>query len=228
MPWVVELRAARLGYEGRTVLADLNLKVGPGESVGLHGPNGSGKSTLLKSLLGLILPAQGCLEVLGVRPGGRGFSSVLRRLGYLPQQRSAGRLPLKVREAVAMGRYGSAGLGRPVGRGDWAKVDASLEFAGLAGQADRLVQELSGGQFQRAALARALVNDPELLLLDEPTLNLDREGRRALLELVEKLASDGGRSLLVASHDPELLGLCGRRLDFSAGFVREETAAARV
>jgi ABC-type Mn2+/Zn2+ transport system ATPase subunit len=207
----------------KPVLDRVSLVVETGECAGFCGPNGAGKSTFLKACLGLVRPAAGTLEVLGAPATGRHFDRVLTRVGYVPQQRPPGALPLEVREAVAMGRYGIAGLGRRLRAEDRRLVDAAVERAGLAPIARCAVQEISGGQYQRVAIARALAMEPTLLLLDEPTSNLDREGRAEVLDMIRGLAGDG-LTLVVVSHDADLLGLCGRLFAFDGGSVRESAA----
>jgi ABC-type Mn2+/Zn2+ transport system ATPase subunit len=222
--WPAAAIAARdlsLGYgRHKPVLERVSLAVETGECVGFCGPNGAGKSTFLKACLGLLRPAAGTLDVLGAPAAGGHFDRVLTRVGYVPQQRPPGALPLDVREAVAMGRYGIAGLGRRLGAQDRRLVDAAVERAGLALVARCAVQEISGGQYQRVAIARALAMEPALLLFDEPTSNLDREGRAEVLDMIRGLAGDE-LTLVVVSHDADLLGLCGRLYAFDAGAVHE-------
>ena len=217
----LEARGLALAYGGLAVLSDVSLCLEAGESAGFLGANGTGKSTFLKACLGLLRPRAGELSVLGTPAGAAGFRRVLTGVGYVPQQRPAGALPLTVREAVAMARCGIVGLGRRLGAADRAAVEAAIERVGLAALAARAVQELSGGQYQRMAIARALAMEPGLLLLDEPTSSLDRDGRAEVLRLVEGLRGSGAFTLVLVSHDQELLSTCGRFFVFEAGTVRE-------
>lgn len=196
---VVRLRGAAFGYAGRSRLAGLSLDIEAGSAVALIGPNGSGKSTLLRGILGLAELTAGEIEVLGTTP-----VRARRWIGTLPQSdtRDAS-LPLSLRQVVGMGRYRELGPVRPFGRAGRAAVDAALARVGLTAQAGRRFGELSGGQQQRGILARALVADPQLLLLDEPFNGLDRENRDTLLELVRALRAEG-RTLVISTHDLEI------------------------
>lgn len=196
---VLALRDAAFGYEGRTRVDRLTLEVEPGSAVALIGPNGSGKSTLLRGILGLADLTAGSIEVFGTTP-----EAARRRVASLPQtdQRDV-TLPLTLRQVVTMGLYRSLGPLRPVGAKGRAKVDAVLKRVGLTDHASRLFGRLSGGQQQRGILARALVSDPQLLLLDEPFNGLDRENREALLVLLRELRAEG-RTILVSTHDLEI------------------------
>jgi ABC-type Mn2+/Zn2+ transport system ATPase subunit len=211
-----------LGYGQREIVSGLTFSYAPGEGpLGLCGPNGSGKSTFLKACLGLVPARSGSLSVFGRRPG-RGFSPCLKRMAYLPQQsRAAGRaegaIRLTVRELASSGREAVRGLFRPLERADRIKVDAALEKAGLSLVANQAVKELSGGQYQRVMIARALAMEPELLLLDEPSAHLDRESRAEIISIIEGVSLDPAVGLLLVSHDPGLLRLCPRLIAFEGG-----------
>ncbi|MBK0418675.1 ABC transporter ATP-binding protein [Leucobacter sp. CSA1] len=195
----VSLRDAAFGYEGRTRVAGLTADFPAGSAVALIGPNGSGKSTLLRGVLGLADLTAGGVRVLGESP-----ARARRWVGSLPQADTRDvELPITLRQAVTMGLYRSLGPLRPVGREGRRAVDAALEHVGLGGLAGRRFGELSGGQQQRGILARALVSDPKLLLLDEPFNGLDRENREVLLGLVRELRAEG-RSVIVSTHDLEI------------------------
>jgi ABC-type Mn2+/Zn2+ transport system ATPase subunit len=218
----VETANLRLAYGRRTVLSGVNLRLdADGGVVGLAGPNGSGKSTLLKAILGLVEPSSGTLRLFGEGPKSKRFPDALKLTGWAPQQRAPGTLRLTVRELVSLGRCARAGLFRPLGAADAEAVEAAMETAGVADLADRPTQELSGGQLQRASIARALAGQPRLLLLDEPTTHLDREGRASVASLLGRLAAEGRVAMAVVSHDEAVLELCGRYLAFGAGVVRE-------
>lgn len=214
----VRLRDAAFGYDGRTRVARLTLDITPGSAVALIGPNGSGKSTVLRGVLGLAELTEGTADVLGTSP-----ERARRRTGVLPQTGARDTdLPLTARHVVAMGLYRELGPLRPLGRAGRAAVDAALDRGGLRGHAGRLFGELSGGQQQRAILARALVSNPELLLLDEPFNGLDRENRDTLLELVAELR-DEGRTVMVSTHDLEIAQqVCTHVLLLSAGHHPQE------
>lgn len=195
----VELRDAAFGYGGSAQVRGVTARIEAGDSVALIGPNGSGKSTLLGGVLGLTEHLGGELRVLGGTP-----RQALPRMGYLPQaDRRDRELPITLRQAVTMGLYRELGPVRPVGRSGRARVTAALEAVGLAEHAGAQFGELSGGQQQRGILARALVAEPEVILLDEPFNGLDRPNRDALLATVNRLRADG-RTILVSTHDLEL------------------------
>lgn len=190
---------AAFGYAGVTRVERLSLEIPSGAAVALIGPNGSGKSTLLRGVLGLADLTAGRVEVLGDTP-----ARARRHIGSLPQADSRDTtLPVSLRQVVTMGLYRSVGpLGR-IGRAGRAAVTETLERVGLGAFAGRRFGELSGGQQQRGILARALVSNPKLLLLDEPFNGLDRENREVLLELVRGLREEG-RTVLVSTHDLEI------------------------
>ncbi|MFT4231413.1 MAG: ABC transporter ATP-binding protein [Leucobacter sp.] len=195
----LSLSGAAFGYDGTTRVRSLDLEVPEGAAVALIGPNGSGKSTLLRGILGLAELTAGELRVLDTSP-----ERARRAIGALPQSdtRDAS-LPVSLRQVVTMGLYRSRGALRPIGREGRAAVASALERVGLAAFAGRRFGELSGGQQQRGVLARALVSDPRMLLLDEPFNGLDRENRDALLRLVRELGEEG-RTVIVSTHDLEI------------------------
>ncbi len=210
-----------LGYGPVKVLEDVSLRIDGerGRIVGLRGPNGAGKSTFLKACLGLHAPSAGTLRLMGLMRGERGFRGLLSRLGYVPQSRPPGQLRLSVEEAVGLGRYGRIGFLGRTHADDYRAIRAAMERAGIGALARRAVQELSGGQYQRVAIARALAAEPELLLFDEPGSHLDTAGRRGIVELLGSLAQEKAASMLLVSHDRELLALCDTYLDFGKSRV---------
>ncbi len=216
MSTLLETRELSLAYGPRLVLKNttLALKGGRGRIVGLRGPNGAGKSTFLKACLGLHAAQGGELALLGARPGSPGFRAVLADIGYLPQARPAGQLRMTVAEVVELGRYGRLRQRRRLNKEDRRAVDAALEAAQVTGLRNRAIQELSGGQYQRVSLARALAGEPKLLLLDEPSSHLDLASRTTVVELITSLARTRKASMLLVSHDEELLALCDSFIDF--------------
>ena len=193
------LRDAAFGYQGVTRVEHLSGDLPVGSAVALIGPNGSGKSTLLRGILGLAELTSGEIEVLGQSP-----RQARRLVGSLPQADSRDTtLPVTLRHVVTMGLYRSLGPVRPVGASGRRAVSEALARVGLADFAGRRFGELSGGQQQRGILARALVADPQLLLLDEPFNGLDRENREVLLSLVQELRAEG-RTIIVSTHDLEI------------------------
>jgi ABC-type Mn2+/Zn2+ transport system ATPase subunit len=207
-------------YGKHQVLCGLSLRVERGAFAGLSGHNGAGKTSFLRACLGLLKPDAGHLSVLGSEPGKPQFRRTLFHIAYVPQISLGGMLPTTVREAVAMGRYGrrstpatlwerfrNGGKNEAVER-EKALVDDALKATGLAELATRPVQELSGGQTQRVAIARALAMEAELLLLDEPTGNLDKRGREDFLRLLREARQKKNLTVLMVSHHPAELEDC--------------------
>ncbi|MBN1846290.1 MAG: ABC transporter ATP-binding protein [Sedimentisphaerales bacterium] len=209
----VSVRAGR-----RTILELDALRIERGAMVGLLGPNGSGKSTLLRCCLGMQTHVQGDIEVLGQRIAGlgvRALGRLRRRIGLVPQVLPSDReMPLTVREVVAIGRTASAGMLRPLRRADWRIVDEWLERLGLAPLAGGGYSEISGGEQRKVLIARVLVGRPEILLLDEPTANLDWGWRQRLVQLIEDLYRQMHLTVLLVCHDLDALPAGCRRAVF--------------
>jgi len=195
----IEIDGLRVDRGGVTVLHDLTLGVESGVVTGLLGPSGSGKSTLMRAVVGVQIVAGGRVSVLGVPAGSPELRS---RVGYVTQAPSVYG-DLTVRENLA---YFARVLGAPRGR-----ADAVIERVGLSEMAGRLVGRMSGGQRARVSLATALVNDPDVLVLDEPTVGLDPVLRRDLWDFFHELA-EGGATLLVSSHVMDEAARCERLL----------------
>lgn len=189
---VVEMRGVCFSFNGTPALRDVDFDLYEGDFVGIIGPNAGGKTTLLKIMLGLLEPDAGTVKVFGRPPKqARGL------VGYVPQYAGFDRsFPIGVRRAVAMGTLGRGG---PQGDGVAAAVDRALERVELGGVADRQIGQLSGGQLQRVLIARALVTEPRLLLLDEPTSSVDTRIGRSVHELLEELSRD--ITIVLVSHD---------------------------
>jgi ABC-type Mn2+/Zn2+ transport system ATPase subunit len=193
---VVRVARVRAGYPHRTVLEDVNFAVGPGELVAIVGPNGSGKSTLLKVLAGLLRPWAGTVAVLG-QPAGR----QPLRVAYLPQAEAVDwSFPVSVHDVVLMGRYRRAGWLRPTTRADAAAAQRALQLVGIADLAGRQIGELSGGQQRRAFVARALAQDPDLYLLDEPVTGVDPTTEDDLMALFAAQCQRG-KTIIASTHD---------------------------
>ncbi|HWR11089.1 MAG TPA: ATP-binding cassette domain-containing protein [Rectinemataceae bacterium] len=192
---------------------------GEGRIIGLRGPNGAGKSTFLKACLGLVAIRSGTLRFAGLEPGGKKFRKLLARVGYVPQSRPPGQLRLTVDDVVALGRYGRVGFFGRYGASDGRAVEAAKRKAGVAGIGTKAIQELSGGQYQRVMIAKALAAEPLFLLLDEPGVHLDAKGRDDISELLVSIARDKAASMLLVSHSAKLLSHCDSFLDFEGGRI---------
>lgn len=219
---------------GRRRLLDVpRLQLQPREAVALFGPNGAGKSTLLRVISGFQRPTHGQITTLGQPVGqlGRfGRARLRRRIGYVPQHLAAhSQLPLTVREVVAIGRCGRRGLLRALTAADHQHVDTLLGRLGIADLADQLYARLSGGEQRKALIARALVQEPELLLLDEPTANLDLGWREQIVALLDRAYAESGATLILVCHEPEVVPPCCQRLLFlEAGELMADDTPARV
>ncbi len=201
------------------VLDDVSLTVSPGESVALLGSNGSGKSTLVRTVLGLVPVASGTVHLMGADVSRRSRVP-WDRVGYVPQRvtASAG-VPATALEVVGSGLLGPRHLWRDRGRRARRRAMDALEAVGLADRARDPVQVLSGGQAQRVLIARALVRDPDLLLLDEPLAGIDRASRESLARALTSLHQDGLTLVTVLHETGELTDVIGRRVHLSDGRV---------
>lgn len=190
---VIDIQDVSYAYDGPPVLSDIDLTVPAGEFLGIVGPNAGGKSTLLKLLLGLLEPGSGRIHVLGRSP-----AKARRHLGYVPQYPAFARdFPITVEQVVLMGR-----LGRWFGgysTGDRAIARRAMAETEVDHLAQRHIQRLSGGQLQRVLVARALAAEPDILLLDEPTANIDQRMESDIFELLKRL--NERMTILVVSHD---------------------------
>lgn len=220
---VLEVRDLRVDLGAHTVLHDVDLTVRAGEAVAVLGANGSGKSTLVRAVTGLIPVHSGTIELFGTPLGP---NAPMHRVGYVPQRVSA--TSGVVATAVEVVQSGLLGKGRlRPGRDATRKAVEALESVGLGAAAHRPVTELSGGQQQRVLIARALVREPELLVLDEPTVGLDPVLRRDLWDLFARLR-DEGVSLLVSSHVMDEAARCDRLVLLRAGQVLADATLPQI
>ncbi len=194
---ILEVSRVSMRYNGVVALEDISFTVEAGERVAVVGPNGAGKSTLLKIIAGVLTPTAGSVRISGHGPRGH------LCIAYIPQRNQVDwNFPLTVADVVMMGRVGKMGLLRHPSARDWAIVRRALEHVGIADLADRPIRALSGGQQQRMFIARALAQEAELLLMDEPFTGLDRPAQEGILEILEGLRRQGV-TVLVATHDLE-------------------------
>jgi iron complex transport system ATP-binding protein len=209
-------------------LAGVSLSASAGEFVALLGPNGSGKTTLVRVALGLYPPRAGTAALLG-RPVGEWSRQALARVVAVVPQREDNLFPQRVRETVALGRYPHLGPWTAERAEDRAAVERALERCDVAGLADRWLWALSGGEYQRVRIARALAQEPRLLVLDEPTASLDLRHEMELFELVRGLVDGSGLAAVLVTHDVNLAARFADRLVLLAeGTVRAAGAPAEV
>ena len=192
---VIEIRDVTFSYNGAPALVDVSLTIGEREFVSVIGPNGGGKTTLLKLVLGLLQPSRGEVRVFGRPP-----REARSRIGYVTQHGQFDlRFPVRVIDVVLMGRLGRGrGIG-PFRRADRAAAEEALREVELLGLRDRPFAALSGGERQRVLIARALAVQPDLLLLDEPTANVDIKVERQLGDLLRDL--NKRLTVVVATHE---------------------------
>jgi zinc transport system ATP-binding protein len=197
---VVKLSSVSFQYEEKAVLEDVSFTLERGDFVGIVGPNGSGKSTLMKLILGLLTPTKGTVELFG-QPI-RKFRD-WTKIGYVAQQAAhgTGGFPATVREVVASGLVGKVGMFRRLQSKHHDKVREVVERVGLMEKLNQRIGSLSGGQLQRVFIARALVAEPELLILDEPTVGVDQESIEQFYELLRSLKEENGLTMMIVSHD---------------------------
>ncbi len=200
MPNLVAISDLDFAYREQLVLRGIRLDVPAGITLGVIGPNGGGKTTLLRLLTGLLQPTQGSISIAGMTPtDARRRGSVI---GYLPQNPSIPeRFPISTRQLVRLGLAGKTGLLRSAAADDLHFVEHLLERMGLAELADRPIGDLSGGQLQRALIAKALAPRPALLVLDEPTTGIDSLGQRQFIELIVALKAELKLTIVLVSHD---------------------------
>ncbi len=208
---LVGIRNLTARYEGMEVLKGIDLKVFAGDYLAVVGPNGSGKSTLIKALLGLVPVREGAITLFGAP---QASFDRWERIGYLPQRLKAfnPHFPATVEEIVRLGLLAGKRFPKRRARQDDADLEEILQWLDIAPIRRRLIGELSGGQQQRVLLARAMVNRPELLILDEPTTALDPETREHFYGLVQRLNKNHGVTVILVTHDSATIGRYASRL----------------
>jgi zinc transport system ATP-binding protein len=229
---VIELRDVSVRYgNGVLALDGITLDVNNRDLLGLIGPNGAGKSTLLNVILGLIRPTSGSIKLFGSEV----LPKNLKRVGYVPQRAQAQdpNFPFTVFETVMLGRTAQSGLLRRLDVRDKQKVVEVLKLLGIYDLKNRKIGQLSGGQSQRVFVAKAIVAEPKLLLLDEPTSGVDETSKSEFYDILERLNKEMGLTIILSSHDIGVitklanrvvcinrsLFFCGQKSEFSANSV---------
>ncbi len=196
MSWAIEIEDLTVAYQQQPVLWDVDVVIPSGQMTAIVGPNGAGKSTLLKAVLGIVRPAAGRIRVLG-----RPFRAQERRVAYVPQRADLDwDFPATVFDVALMGTYGRVGWLRRPGPAEHALARTALERVGMTNLADRPIGQLSGGQQQRVLLARALAQEADIYLLDEPFQGVDAPTEATLLEVLRWLKQQG-KTIVVVHHD---------------------------
>ena len=194
---ILDVRHLSVHYNGRVALDDLTFHLHQGERVAVVGPNGAGKSTLFKAVAGVLPPTSGEVSIFGSRPGGH------LCIAYIPQRSQVDwNFPVNVADVVMMGRSAKLGPFNWPHKKDWEHVQRALETVELSSLASRQISQLSGGQQQRMFIARALAQEAELMLMDEPLTGLDAPAQEGLLNLLDTLR-DQNVTVMVATHDLE-------------------------
>jgi ABC-type Mn2+/Zn2+ transport system ATPase subunit len=222
---VVFLAAVSTSYEGERVatLHDLNLSVFRGQRVAIVGPNGAGKTTLLEVINGLLPSGSGEVRVFG-RLVAQNGDALRSQIAYMPQDLFfEASTPFLVWDVVMAARYARIGTFRWPGRADRQQVQRSLSVVGIAGLARRPIGRLSGGQQRKVLLSRALAQESQLLLLDEPTANLDPEAKRDVARIVSQVEAELAATALVVTHEGgPLLEDAGRLVRIEAGRITRD------
>ncbi|MBR7005890.1 MAG: ABC transporter ATP-binding protein [Candidatus Methanomethylophilaceae archaeon] len=193
---VLRVESLTFGYDGGTLVKDLTFEVGPGEILAVMGRNGVGKTTLIRCILGMKEPTSGHCTVSG-RTVSRNMT--LDGIGYVPQARSLV-FPYAVRDFVMFGRLGSGSIFASPSDEDYARADECLADVGLSEFKDRPIDRLSGGQLQLAYLAKALVNEPTLLVLDEPESHLDLHNEMMILDVLRHVVKERSIACVINTH----------------------------
>lgn len=210
---VISVNNVSFAYEQKTVIENVSIGVKERDFIGLIGANGAGKSTLLRMIVGLLKPTAGEIRLFG-QPV-ETFKD-WDRIGYVPQKNSLNpQFPATVKEVVLSGLYGRKKLFRRITKVEQTKANDALEAMGIIDLSDKRIGRLSGGQQQRVFLARALINSPSLLILDEPTVGIDAETQESFFHMIKHMHQHHNMTFLMVSHDMEMV----------RGYLGQEPAA---
>ncbi|MFR5932763.1 MAG: ABC transporter ATP-binding protein [Oscillospiraceae bacterium] len=199
---IIDAKGISFGYrEGHNIFAQVDFSIYPGQLISLLGPNGVGKSTLLNCICGLLKPQCGEIALCGRDISKETRKNIAQKIAYVPQKTSVS-FDYSVKKFVVMGRTAHMNLISTPSREDYDRANEAMEELALSELADRPISELSGGEQQKACIARALVQTPKLIVLDEPTSALDFGNQIKVLKLIRKL-SDSGYAILMTTHNPD-------------------------
>jgi len=213
---VISVESVSFSYQQKNVLSNVSFNVKERDFIGLIGTNGAGKTTMLRMIVGLLKPTSGEIRIFG-EPISQ-FKE-WNRIGYVPQKNALNPLfPATVKEVVLSGLVGKRKWFGAHSREDYNKCDDALMAMGVEDLADKRIGQLSGGQQQRVFLARALINNPSLLILDEPTVGIDHETQESFFHMIKHMHQHHNMTFLMVSHDMEMIkGYLGEQPASTAG-----------
>jgi zinc transport system ATP-binding protein len=208
---IIEVKNLSIRYGATEAVNNISCSIEKGDFIGLVGPNGGGKTTLAKTILGLIPSHSGKILLFGENL--KGFTDY-SKIGYLPQKHTGINplFPAAVAEVILLGILSVKKWPKKINQNDWRKVDNLCESLGIANLKDKLISELSGGQQQKVMLARALVSEPELLILDEPSTALDPASREDFFTRLKELNSQKQTTIILITHDTGYIGQYANKL----------------
>lgn len=207
---IISIKELSFRYNSTEVLSNISFSVNSGDYIGLVGPNGSGKTTLIKIILGILEPENGTVSLFGINP--INFKERYR-VGYLPQRTHFNPyFPATVREVIFSGLYLKKRRAKNINKSIEVIINETMKLMDLIDIKDDLIGELSGGQIQRVLVGRAIVNEPELLILDEPTTALDPETREKFFRILQELNKIKNTTIILVTHDIGSIGKYASKL----------------
>ena len=222
----VSLEQIRLAVDGMSIIHDITLSIDKGEFVLVLGPNGAGKTTLLRLINGLLLPSEGRIRIFGETLTAATAKQIRRRIAYLPQDVSVDtRMPITVREVVSIGRLAHKPLMARLSSRDQGIADNAMALVGVTDLAGRPFGHLSAGQKQKVSLARALSQQADIMLLDEPLSNLDPRAQQDICDTIDAIHGETGKTVLLVTHLLETVPRSAdtRRAAVSANLCRADS-----
>jgi zinc transport system ATP-binding protein len=211
MSVLIDIKNISVRYGAVDAVSNISCQIEKGDFVGLVGPNGSGKTTLAKTILGLLTAYQGKILLLGQDIK---YFRNFQKIGYLPQKHTGINplFPASVKEVVSLGILSGKKWPKKISKDDWQKIDGLLESLGIINLKEKLISQLSGGQQQKVLLARALVCNPEILILDEPSTALDPNSREKFFVRLKELNSQMKTTIILITHDTGYVGQYANKL----------------
>ena len=201
MAKIVEIKNCTVFYRENVALKDISLSVTEGTFLAVIGPNGAGKTTLLTIINGLAKIVSGVVKVFGVKLASQNINQIRKEIGYVPQSLAIDpRAPICVSDVVMIGRLAKVGLFRRLSSYDREVVNSVLKLVGISELKERPIGHLSGGEQQKVAIARALAQQPKIMLLDEPTANLDLKAQRDIIELIDEIYRKNNLTVIFVTH----------------------------